>query len=36
MAAQNEARAAGHDQIEPAHLVLGLPAVLSVAQILTG
>jgi hypothetical protein len=24
MAAQNEARAAGHDQIEPAHLVLGL------------
>lgn len=26
IAAQNEARAAGHDQIEPAHLVLGLLA----------
>lgn len=26
MAAQNQARAAGHDQIEPAHLVLGLLA----------
>ena len=36
MVAQNEARAAGHDQIRPEHLVLGLltdPAALAVAAI---
>jgi ClpA/ClpB-like protein len=36
VAAQNEARAAGHDQIEPAHLVLGLlidPAALAAKAI---
>src|SRR5947209_20300230 len=36
MAAQNEARAAGHDQIRPEHLVLGLladPAALAAAAI---